>query len=193
MKYVLSIVSIFKNEVQILQEWLEHYLSEGVEHFYLIDNGSTDQYQKILEPYQREKLIDIQLDQQPHMQELHYNNYYLNRVKNESEWVMVVDMDEFIYSREPYRTITDYLRTLQPTISQVYVPWKLFGSSGHLQPPTRCAENFTMRTQYQRNKTNGMIDADRILVKTLIRTFYLTRMGIHSGIVNGGQEITSNG
>ena len=32
-----------------MKEWLEHYINEGVEHFYLIDNGSDDEYMKILE------------------------------------------------------------------------------------------------------------------------------------------------
>jgi hypothetical protein len=35
----LSILSMFKNESMIIKDWFEHYLKEGVEHFYLIDNG----------------------------------------------------------------------------------------------------------------------------------------------------------
>ena len=41
-EYYLSIVAIFKNESWILKEWIEHYLNQGVDHFFLIDNGSTD-------------------------------------------------------------------------------------------------------------------------------------------------------
>jgi hypothetical protein len=36
---------MFKNESMIIEEWLMHYISEGVEHFYLIDNGSNDDYE----------------------------------------------------------------------------------------------------------------------------------------------------
>ena len=51
MNFVLAIVAMFKNESSILESWIEHYIKEGVQHFYLIDNGSTDDYQKILNPY----------------------------------------------------------------------------------------------------------------------------------------------
>jgi hypothetical protein len=39
-KYKLAVGSIFKNEAHIFREWLEHYINQGVEKFYLIDNGS---------------------------------------------------------------------------------------------------------------------------------------------------------
>ena len=41
-KNVLCVVSMFKNESHILKEWLDHYINEGVEYFFMIDNGSND-------------------------------------------------------------------------------------------------------------------------------------------------------
>ena len=35
--HYLSVLAIFKNEGHIINEWLNHYLLEGVDHFYLID------------------------------------------------------------------------------------------------------------------------------------------------------------
>ena len=49
--YKLSIISMFKNESSIIKQWIEHYLEEGVEHFYLIDNGSTDDYNTQIKDY----------------------------------------------------------------------------------------------------------------------------------------------
>jgi hypothetical protein len=46
--YSISVLAMFKNESSIIQEWLEHYLAEGVQHFYLIDNGTTDNTNYIL-------------------------------------------------------------------------------------------------------------------------------------------------
>jgi hypothetical protein len=34
--YNLGLVAIFKNESNIFDEWLKHYIDEGIEHFYLI-------------------------------------------------------------------------------------------------------------------------------------------------------------
>lgn len=194
MKYFLSIVAIFKNEESILHEWIEHYLMEGVNHFYLIDNNSTDNYQKILEPYLQDGSVELNIDNRPHMQEVHYNSYYLQKIKNESEWVIVVDLDEFIYSRGSFKTITEYLKTLTENISQIYVPWKLFGSCGLIEQPKSCIDSFMMRTLYNHVKTNGMINNDRILTKTVIRTKYLVKMSLHFSItVAGTKEITSDG
>jgi hypothetical protein len=49
--YYLSVLSIFKNETINLKLWLDHYLWQGAEHFYLIDNGSTDEPLNILQEY----------------------------------------------------------------------------------------------------------------------------------------------
>lgn len=195
MKYLLSIVAIFKNEADIIQEWIEHYVAEGVDHFYLIDNGSDDNYRKIIEPYINEGIIDLNVDTRPHMQIEHYNYYYLDKVKTESEWVMVVDLDEFIYSRLKFNKISDFLSVRPIDISQIYVPWKLFGSNGHIQQPAGCVEHFTMRTRYNHVKTNGMSDSERILTKTIIRTKYLKKMCIHSAQISDqpSKMVLSNG
>ena len=44
MIYKLSVGALFKNESHSIKEWIKHYLYHGVEHFYLIDDGSTDNY-----------------------------------------------------------------------------------------------------------------------------------------------------
>lgn len=44
MPYFLTCLAIFKNEAMNLKEWLDHHLWQGVEHFYLINNGSEDDY-----------------------------------------------------------------------------------------------------------------------------------------------------
>ena len=39
--YNLSVGALFKNESHALEEWLEHYLYHGADHFYLINDGSS--------------------------------------------------------------------------------------------------------------------------------------------------------
>ncbi len=46
-----AVCAIFKNESVFLKEWLEYHLLIGVEHFYLYNNFSEDNYQDILAPY----------------------------------------------------------------------------------------------------------------------------------------------
>jgi glycosyltransferase involved in cell wall biosynthesis len=49
--YSLAVGAIFKNESHCLKEWLEHYILHGAEHFFLVDDGSTDQSCDILQEY----------------------------------------------------------------------------------------------------------------------------------------------
>ena len=51
--YRISVIAMFKNESMIIKDWIEHYLREGVEHFYLIDNGSTDYYYEKIKMYEK--------------------------------------------------------------------------------------------------------------------------------------------
>ena len=54
---VFSILAIFKNESYNIVEWIEHYINQGVKKIYMIDNGSDDNYSKLIEPYK--KYIEI--------------------------------------------------------------------------------------------------------------------------------------
>ncbi len=47
----LAVCAIFQNESRFLKEWLEFNILIGVEHFYLYNNYSTDNYEEILQPY----------------------------------------------------------------------------------------------------------------------------------------------
>ena len=45
----ISLLAIFKNETMGLKLWIDHYIKQGVEKFYLIDNDSTDNPLAILQ------------------------------------------------------------------------------------------------------------------------------------------------
>ena len=47
----ISIISMFKNESSIIKCWIQHYIDEGIDHFYLIDNGSTDNFKTEIKDY----------------------------------------------------------------------------------------------------------------------------------------------
>ena len=55
----LSICAIFKNEAKFLKEWIEYHRLVGVDHFYLYDNGSTDRFKEILNPYIKDKTVTL--------------------------------------------------------------------------------------------------------------------------------------
>jgi glycosyltransferase involved in cell wall biosynthesis len=116
----------------------------GVQHFYLIDNGSDDNYLPKIVKYINQGIITLNIDNKRHAQVELYNKYYLNKCKENSKWVMVVDLDEFVYSRNGYNTIREYLSSVK-NVSQIVIPWKMFGSNGHITQPDSVIKNFTKR------------------------------------------------
>src|SRR5262245_4442121 len=96
MTHYLSILAIFKNEAHIFQEWIEHYLQEGVEHFFLIDNGSDDNFLETLQPYTGK--ISLWERRDRHAQVRLYNETF-GAVRHLTQWIIPVDLDEFIYAR----------------------------------------------------------------------------------------------
>jgi hypothetical protein len=181
----VAIIAIFKNEASILEEWIQHYLKEGIDTFLLIDNDSTDNYMDILKKYIDNGTVILNIDKERHKQAGHYNNYYLKTVKDNYDWVLVVDLDEFVYSRNGFKTIRDYLKSLDDGISQIYIPWKIYGSNGLVKQPESVIKNFTRRKVY-RTTTRINIDA-----KTIIRCNKLKELWLHSSKITGGIEVSA--
>jgi hypothetical protein len=133
-KYYISLVAVFQNEARFLKEWLEFYLLMGVEHFYLYNHLSNDNYMEILEPYIKRGLVDLKdvkgnprnIDEWNEIQANLYTET-ANEVKDITEWLIVVDTDEFLFPvkennlQEVLKKYDDY--------ASISVNWRLFGSS----------------------------------------------------------------
>jgi hypothetical protein len=139
----LYVGAIFKNEAMGMAEWLSHYISFGVEHFYLINDGSTDDWQTALEPY-RDKVTLYEMDIGPvdGRQVLAYNKFF-GPLRSMDAWFMLVDLDEFIYPPH-HATIPEALAGYED-YSQVTVDWIMFGSNGHVKQPDSIRTSFTKR------------------------------------------------
>jgi hypothetical protein len=195
----LCLVTIFKNEAHIMKEWMTHYISQGVDKFLMIDNDSTDNYFEILSPYINNSIVDLRIDKRKHSQTICYNEIFLQECKK-YDWAIVCDLDEFIYARKGFKNIKDYLNTLSPNISQVSIPWKIFGSNGFntidKKQPDSIVKSFTKRIFYDKNDNfQGVITINNnklSLSKTIIKTSKLIRFAIHSHKTVDTNAITSD-
>ena len=157
--YKISVLAMFKNESMIIKDWIEHYLREGVEHFYLIDNGSTDDY------YEKIKIYDnyITLTKDPTRlpkgtQTFLFNKIYLQKIKKESEWIIICDIDEYIYARNGFNQIMTVLDRFSSNVEKIWLPWKCFGSNGNKNQPNNIIKSFTKRKEgYTKNDGFGKI------------------------------------
>src|SRR5689334_9038333 len=141
--YNLVLCAIFKNEAHILDEWLTHYFNRGVEHIYLVNDGSTDEYQKIIDSFPNVTLFHNELTDKKAGRQVNICNEYFSSIFPLSKWVMVLDLDEFMYS--PVEKEISSVLDQYSEYSQIRVDWLHFGSNGHIDQPSSVVEGFTKR------------------------------------------------
>ena len=133
-KYKVSICAIFKNEALYLREWIEYHKIVGVEHFYLYNNNSEDDYQTVLAPYIADGTVTLtQWPQNQAQMQCYYDG--IERFKGETEWLTFLDIDEFIVPNTT-DNIYDFLKPFQKKRPVVIAYWKMFGTSGMLNRDT---------------------------------------------------------
>ena len=142
-KYQVSVCAIFKDEAKFLQEWLEYHLMVGVEHFYLYNNNSEDDFESVLRPYIAKGQVTL-VDWKPlHAQMAAYQDA-VGKFSGETRWMGFIDIDEFIL---PLKSdcIYDVLKPFDRRAGAVVIYWKYFGTSGIVQrdPDKLITEQFT--------------------------------------------------
>jgi hypothetical protein len=83
--YTLSICATFKDEASYLKEWIEFHLLVGVDHFFLYNLGSTDDYLKILRPYIKKNIVTL----------TEWYDWHQSREENAYEWALGVQIPAY--------------------------------------------------------------------------------------------------
>lgn len=169
MTHRLSVGCVFKNEKLILREWLTHYLHHGTDHFYLIDDGSTDDYLTVLQPFIDRGAVTLftaQFQYYLGRQRDMYNHFILPRLK-ETEWLLMVDMDEFLWSPQSV-DVTDILK-LCSHLGQIQVTDQIFGSNGFVKQPLSVVDAFTKRQRDPRGHRKYFVNT----------TFEFSSLNVH--------------
>ena len=130
--YDLAIVAILKNEGHYVKEWLDYHLLAGVDHFYLYDNESSDNYKEIIAPYVKAGLVTTKYFPGESMQFAVYDDAVLN-YRFHCRYMAFVDLDEFIFPKNTTDSISatlDKILKNYPDASGLAINWQMFGSNG---------------------------------------------------------------
>ena len=97
-EHYLSVAACVKNEGRYLREWIEYHLWAGVEHFYIYDNGSTDNTKDVLEPYLQRGIVTRHywVGKPSSKNQIAMYNDAVVRYKHCTRWLAIIDADEFI-------------------------------------------------------------------------------------------------
>lgn len=126
-RYRLSLVLIFKNEADFLDEWLCYHIEQRVDHFYLYQNNSTDNYADVLAPYLEKGLVTLVNWPEYPGQYSAYMHWYKN-FREETDWGGFIDIDEFLCPLDDDDMHSVLERFVRYPVVLIY--WKLFGTSG---------------------------------------------------------------
>ena len=130
--YDLAVVAIFKDEARYLREWLNYHLLAGVEHFYLYNNDSSDDYAEVLKPYVDANIVTL-TDWTGKIMQMPAYNDALERFKFFCRYMAFVDIDEFIYPKtnQSIVDVLDEILSRDERSAALAINWQIFGSNGH--------------------------------------------------------------
>ena len=126
-KYKVSICAIFKDESSVLREWIEYHLIVGVEHFYLYNNDSIDNYKEILDPYINKGIVTL-IEWPGKQRQISAYEDSIEQYSGETNWMGFIDLDEFVVPIE-HENIYKCLENFQK-FPALLIYWKVFGTSG---------------------------------------------------------------
>ncbi len=159
-KYTISACAIFRNEAPYLREWIEYHRLIGIEHFYLFNNLSEDDYLSILQPYIDAKIVELtdwpySATNQKEWNKIQCSAYntILKKKKFETNWLAIIDTDEFIVPIAT-KTLHLFLRDYEEC-SGIGINWQLYGTShiDQIPPHKTLIGTLTKKapTDYSRN------------------------------------------
>lgn len=133
-KYKLSVCLCIKNESAYIIDFINHYIKQGVDHFYFINNNSDDNTEEVLENSGYMSIITLLKDDRcidindaysyPNGLMCVINDNLYELIKNETEWAIVVDIDEFMYGKNGF-TIKTFLENVDDDVGSIYVIWNI--------------------------------------------------------------------
>lgn len=163
--WYLSAVTVFKNEASYLDEWLAFCVLQGVEHFLLYDNSSTDNAREVLEPWIAAGIVEL-IDWPLHWKAGAQTKAFLDalqRLRGRARWTAFIDIDEFLFSPTG-KCVAEVLKDYEEHAG-IIVNWQCYGSSGHkARPPGLTIENYfrRARTNWPRNnRVKTIVDPAR--------------------------------
>jgi len=180
--FKLVLGAVFRNEADNMVEYIEHYLYHGIEHFYLINDGSIDNFREVLNPYIQNNIVTLFEGNEPrtaNRQERVYNSMFLPHI-HKSKWWLIADLDEFVYS--PIEINLQRILEKYEDYSQVSAEWLMFGSDNKEIQPDLLVSGFLKRCDHG------------ISYKTFVQSKYLCSFGIHKHnlVNNSPAEILLN-
>ena len=172
----------FKNEASGLREWLRHHAWQGVRHFLLLDNGSTDDWRSAVADFGASAggagMVTVLPAPARHAQVENYRTLGLPWLAaRRAAFVAILDLDEYFWAAGNASFGELVARALGGGgAAQLSCPFHHFGSSGWVAQPRSVRGCFTRRSAVLSAVAHG---------KSVVRLAALRAPVIHAHSVAG--------
>jgi len=142
----VAVCLIVRDEARYLPEWMAYHVALGFDTIIIFDNKSADATTDIIS--EASNIWDVRVIYWPFTHSWRQIDAYLatcREFSNEFDWIAFIDADEFILPLES-SNVKEWLSTIGPDASAIGVHWAMYGSSGHMTPPSGMViENYVNR------------------------------------------------
>lgn len=171
-KYDLAICAIFQDDSKYIPEWIEFHLEQGVQHFYLYNNLSSDDYMNQLYKYVKGGLVTLVDWPYPSLKQDDWNiiqcDAYMDcieKTRKSCKWVAFLDTDEFLFSPKGYKL--PFILPFYSNYGGVSVNWVIYGTGfvDKINPGEKMIEKLLYRAP--------MDFLNNLVVKSIVQPKYV--------------------
>lgn len=133
-KKFLSILTRCRDEF-FIKEWVDYYISQGVDSIYIIDDDSEDksiynfasdkEYKNVNIIYEKRNYADTNTAQQCQLdKDSPVNKIFRSKIQGNYKWLIYCDVDEFMVTKKHFNlTIRERLKKIENDVTCIAVPW----------------------------------------------------------------------
>lgn len=138
--YELAIATMFNNVAPYLKEWIEYHKAVGVDHFWLYNDKSEDNWEEVLQPYIDEGTVEVFYWPKAGLtwfreQRLAIKDGIKRAQQTNTKWIALIDQDEFLLPLDDSKSIPECLNKHFQTASAIYINWRNFGTGNVFLAP----------------------------------------------------------
>jgi glycosyltransferase involved in cell wall biosynthesis len=194
-----ALIAIAKNEERSIAEWIAYHRAIGFDQIVVYDNGSTDRTASIinhissLDPLVVYKYWPDRIGQAPQTEA-----YAAALESNDAKWLAFFDVDEFLVLRR-HETVNQYLSAMDDKVGAIAVNWRIFGSSGRIDPGeglvierfVQCARRLHGKNRFCKSIVRSCAAAKiNVHTATLNRGYYADSTGRRTELLNGAKTVS---
>ena len=175
----IDLCAIAKNEGLYLEEWINFHLRIGFDSITVYDNESTDGGTVPLHGRGRVHVRSWPTPTGASPQITAYNDFLI-RAMGQSDWVMFLDIDEFL-NLKAQDNVHDFIKSFN-TVDGIAINWRMFGSSGEItRSPLGVLKRFKSAS-LRSFPPNAHI-------KTIFRPSAVSKVSVHSPVFLEGAKL----